>query len=1011
MGPIINVPLEPDVRRVVLFDLDGTLIESTKARRKGWESAYPALSKLVPLSLTGFVEGCQAIYDSHSTVTGVVGKRGHVFEDMRQEWNTRMSYALLVASSENLPKVEDPRDIASYVEQLKAKLSPCDSETPLLKRAEEISDAHSINYAVELDDAIAAFWSTDFSNCVYDGVEELLDALRSRGIEYYIATEGYLPTQWRKIRAAKLDKKITYGQLLATSEAARLPEEMHALNRVMEWYGGRASACREAAQMQDLDAATRHKLHFSAQVNDLQVEGLRRITRLVSRMKKKVTYDRANHVQPEFFVRVIHAVKQSQTNPALKLETFNLDWGEGAKLRLAMVGDRAPSDVEPIIWLSGKIGEIMPIWVRQGRYRDTPPSGGKYIKCESIKEAGAKYLLSDEAWIARTTFLVKPQGLFQSALEPSISSTDERSKQRAEQLSDNVIQLLAGVAAVNSHILPDRAEPKKAREFVEKVLADIVTDVRHSQSRSEVVGTLADVVGDGLRTIALLRGCEGLKETAAKLLLAIGVEDANIDAIEGANSDVEYTALDAVFSLLQKPEEAGAVIEMLHNDQSAIDRICKSDRLAPRYRDALLGYLASPGVTSGISHVAAMELYNQIRSSVGALGKPLTRPPEPKAAAIVLGVRGPSPHPPQQSIRLGMNGEREVRCLLGGGNGRNIVAICGSPGSGKSNTLEVLVDGALKGTGTGTTPAHASAVIVFHHSLGGKCALVDTAVRLGVKANVFALESQIANVSLEYTNSSVGVKPLQFLLEELQVEVLLKWMEFSDRDAPAKEFSTILGGIKDPNELNYIHLKSAIENKRGLNPRLKQRILQGAAKLQPILTRGQSFLHEIKAGELTVIDSGRGHSSGARLRAWDTVLSVLEKHWDSTRSVETLLVFDEFHQIFTSGRDPAARHFIRHLDNLSRMGRHQQASIVAASQRPEDFKNSNDLWAGASVVLVHQLGEEVGAVPRGPNWDGAIGNPGLVQLTRGEAWYYSGDAFGKVQVRRVDASDARPRNP
>src|SRR5438132_1298288 len=86
-------------RRVVLLDLDGTLMDSSRAWK---EAATRALSELrlnMPAHCTtkAALAGYSAIYSCHSLITGLLGPRGHAFEDMRQEWNTRTSYALLLA--------------------------------------------------------------------------------------------------------------------------------------------------------------------------------------------------------------------------------------------------------------------------------------------------------------------------------------------------------------------------------------------------------------------------------------------------------------------------------------------------------------------------------------------------------------------------------------------------------------------------------------------------------------------------------------------------------------------------------------------------------------------------------------------------------------------------------------------------------------------------------------------------------------------------------------------------
>src|ERR1022692_910393 len=78
--------------RVVLLDLDGTLIKSEQARAAGWGRAIRQLFPVLRFKTEqAALAACQAIYDCHPNITSKVGPNGHVFEDVRQEWNSRMS--------------------------------------------------------------------------------------------------------------------------------------------------------------------------------------------------------------------------------------------------------------------------------------------------------------------------------------------------------------------------------------------------------------------------------------------------------------------------------------------------------------------------------------------------------------------------------------------------------------------------------------------------------------------------------------------------------------------------------------------------------------------------------------------------------------------------------------------------------------------------------------------------------------------------------------------------------
>jgi beta-phosphoglucomutase-like phosphatase (HAD superfamily) len=197
-----------DERRVVLLDLDGTLMDSEKARTEAWRRALRHIEAIVRRDPAATLAAYAAIYNCHGLIleTAPVGSRGHVFEDMRQEWNTRMSYALLIAWSEagDLFPPDAGSQVNHYQRALQALLETRRHRERVLERAEHIANPSSIEYTQKIDQAVEAFWNGNFH--LYPGVKELLRELRRKDIEYYVATEGHLPTQWRKICSLGLDQ-------------------------------------------------------------------------------------------------------------------------------------------------------------------------------------------------------------------------------------------------------------------------------------------------------------------------------------------------------------------------------------------------------------------------------------------------------------------------------------------------------------------------------------------------------------------------------------------------------------------------------------------------------------------------------------------------------------------------------------------------------------------------------------------------------------------------------------
>jgi len=529
-----------DGQRVVLFDLDDTLIDSGRAREERWRAA---LEKLEGATLGNDLEtllaAYKALYGFHEDITGKTGPRGHVFEDIRQEWNTRISYALLIAwcQQSTFPRQNQTKEEThkEALERLKA-----DGHWPsLLARAEEISDPWSVNYSISIDRARQTFWQGDWNSYVYDGVTESLRELKQRGIGYCVATEGHLPTQWRKICVVGLDTLIAPEQLLATSQAARPEQKMRALNDLIAWYGGRAAANQEAAQVlrpdggSDSDGIIETKaseLQLDAKAAELIAGGLVRIKRLFDRMAKKLYRLHEDaltpaepgpdglQVQPEFYIRVLYAINQAPQEPRDRLMKWDLSWNEKHPIRLAMVGDNPKNDVAPVLLLAHKLDrKIMSVRVRQGKRREEevviPVEGLKKLPadCKTIRHAFTDYLLNDEEWRERTDVLRRPMAPFGSAIQPP-------DPQDTLALQRNILELLAGVAGARSAHAPDPLIVETAKKFVDEVFEIILFDIRDSQAKDLVIERALVICRDE-RDAALILKISGLPQTAVEFVL------------------------------------------------------------------------------------------------------------------------------------------------------------------------------------------------------------------------------------------------------------------------------------------------------------------------------------------------------------------------------------------------------------------------------------------------------------------------------------------------------------
>lgn len=490
-----------DGYRVVLFDLDSTLVNSELARQKAWEQALSQLDgPLGHFSIDGRIAAYRAIYDCHDIITGQIGSRGYVFADVRQEWNTRESYAILIAWCKGRFPPEDPQ---SYARELRDTLA--DHRDEILDEAELIANGTKIELAGPIDRAVNAFWQGDWrSNFLFPGVRELLDELQRSGVEYCVATEGHLLTQWKKICAAGLDEVnhktglpwVSPGQLLATSQAARPEEELRALNQIIEWYRGHAAAGRAAAKVLGPADARTHGLDRSAQAASKIAKGLEAMTRLFEKLSRKLYEhgdDERKQVQPEFYNRVLYAVSQSGRTPRDWLTRPDLEWNTSRRLRVAVVGDHYSNDVKPVVELSKRLGKrIMPIWIRgQSRHGKKPVRGrhsnwkDRWCEAKTIEDAG-KHLLDTDFWRTRTDRLQSPVPLFEAAIMPERASN-------SRGLQENISSFLTCIAAIRSGLghssddAPGEDIVKRAEKFVDALEQHVKVDVANSPQLEEVL--------------------------------------------------------------------------------------------------------------------------------------------------------------------------------------------------------------------------------------------------------------------------------------------------------------------------------------------------------------------------------------------------------------------------------------------------------------------------------------------------------------------------------------------
>jgi len=1019
-------------RCVVLFDLDGTLMDSETARMDGWKRAIQEIKDLLVWDVNTAYAAYQAIYNCHAEITGRVGPRGHVFEDMRQEWNTRISYALLIALTHD---ARFPRpagvDVNQYTRLLLDLMRSPEDRDRLLGEAEYIADLWNVRYLRPLDKAIEAFWDDNFSKYLFPGVEDTLRQLRKAGIEYYVASEGHLPTQWRKISALGLDKRsargdeplVSPGCLLTTGQAAYPRREMQALEGLMEWYRSQAAAGRDAIRLLTHGRTPAkeaiQELNLKIASAKIMADGVARIRALFDRLARKFNVGTSGQVQPEFYKRVVYAVNLRPGDPREALAGFDLSWNPSRSFRLAMVGDRFESDIEPILALAERslMTKVLAVWVRQGRYgqKDSPKTQGGFVACDNVIDAASKYLLQASEWQARTEPITLPGGLFSSAIVPSANVI-------GETLEGNVTGLIVGVGAArnvdpaNQELAPESKTSLQTRKrLVDEMLQMIVKDIIVSPSRSDVLGILSTLCKDKGR-LPLLQHCAGYRASLVEIFIEIA--SGTTDTSDAGEQPEFEKCFEVLLGLLDVADLAwaSAVVRVVSASRAAKQRIFASHDLADKLLDRLEQVMKHPDfaaieeATTLCVEVATHAPHRGRHANVASGYVP----PEAKEAppgisrvssVICLGHGSPTGGP-QQSVLLGQNAERQdVFCRLGGGEARNVVCICGGVGSGKSNTLKILIKGALTGETAGDPPLQSS-VLVFHPEKPGPSDMVEAAETGGRSVMVFTTRPELPHIEQLYREyRNVVVKPLLFRLDQLPEDILCRLMELPT--AAAGGFRTILQRERSARPvLSIPRLISAVQ-RSALEARQIGKVIDGLRKIESIVaSQGEASVYdEISPGSLAIVDCGRGQGTDkdSRLSFWTTLLSGLS-FGEDTPQREWLLVFDEFHHAFAHRRGPWGRWLSETTSALMKLGRHARVSMIAASQSSSDF-SGHDFTADASVLLIHKIDTKLFKAPPGVLWGLAAHQPPdtFRSLERGQAWYCSEQEAGPVRVKHLES--------
>jgi phosphoglycolate phosphatase-like HAD superfamily hydrolase len=437
----------------VMFDLDGTLLNSTAERNRAFTAALTAIAeepKFLALECIRMAEPPVAklpeyfskyVYEAHAFYQSLE------YGDFRQEWNHTGWYGALFALL-NKAKLRMPMErfletfIGLFNELQAARLSDqerteryrelIDKNHDLVADFQDEFDEVNVDLRDIIGRARAAF--EDVRMVAFKETRDILVSLKqSNAFSLFVVSEGDPKAQWHKIKSMGLDDIFDRSHVLTTGDAAntdthqfRLQKERRRISETLEQFEGEE---REAiSRQEELDSLRREvrllpghggsaDLRRVIATIDRQSEGLaQRIGALRAEIKRwrerKATAECVKNVLEEmsfkagyaFYAAVVRAILHDSKTPVAVLASVDkLIAGppKDSSMKFAMVGDRRDNDIAWPLKLLGR-EQLITINLLSGKYSSaTRPehSGGEDPMFTVPTLACAKtILLSPDVW-------------------------------------------------------------------------------------------------------------------------------------------------------------------------------------------------------------------------------------------------------------------------------------------------------------------------------------------------------------------------------------------------------------------------------------------------------------------------------------------------------------------------------------------------------------------------------------------------------------------------------------
>lgn len=310
-------------------------------------------------------------------------------------------------------------------------------------------------------------------------------------------------------------------------------------------------------------------------------------------------------------------------------------------------------------------------------------------------------------------------------------------------------------------------------------------------------------------------------------------------------------------------------------------------------------------------------------------------------------------------------------------NAPNSTFICGSQGSGKSYTLNCMLENCLIADARIGTVNSPVAGVAFHYDPDSARMVAETAhlCSTGVPVNVLVSQSNEHTLKRAYkalpgADRHLTVKPMLLRPDDLNIERMHRLMAFADKEGAMPLYMSVALRVLRQmavetrgNGFNYQAFRSNLEResltKDQLGPlNMRLEILESFLDIRESRAgKPSGSLFDVQPGTLTIIDLSDPFMDPATACAlFDICLGLFKEHRPQSGLVVAL---DEAHKFMTASVN--ASQFTESILRTVREHRHNATRVIIATQEPTVSEKLLDL---CSMSIIHRFAS--------PAWYGTI---------------------------------------